>query len=77
MRDLLSREFPKDKPTGVVALTHLPGYGVPVDLLTIDVVALVFLVGLLRWHSGGGKTVSRREERIVGFLGRRCKKQKC
>ena len=76
-RDLSSREFPEDKPMGVIALTHLPGYGVPVDLLTIDVVALVFLVGLLRQHSCGGETVSRKEERIVGFLGRQRKKCKC
>ena len=69
-RHLLPREFPKDKPIGVVALTHLPGDGIPIDLLTVDMVALVFLVGLLRQHSGVGKTTSRKEERIVGILGR-------
>ena len=76
MRDLSPREFPEDEPTSVVALTHLPYDSISVDLLPVDVVALVLLDDLLRWHSCGGKTVSSGEERIVGFLGRQHKKRK-
>ena len=75
-RDLSPRKFPEDEPTGIVALTHLPRNGIPVDLFPVDVVALVFLVDLLRRHSCGDKTVSSGDERIVGFLGRRHKKRK-
>ena len=75
-RDLSPREFPEDEPTSVVALTHLPRDSIPVDLLPVDVVALVFLVDLLRRHSCGGETVSSGDEEIVGFLGRRHKKRK-
>ena len=69
-RDLSPREFPEDEPTSIVTLTHLPCDGIPVDLLFVDVVALIFLVDLLRRHSDGDKTVSSGDERIVGFLGR-------
>ena len=53
VRNLSPRELPEDEPMSIVALTHLPCNSIPVDLLPVDVVALVFLDDLLRRHCCG------------------------
>ena len=67
------RSVPPNKALCSVSLSSFPKDGVPVEVRPEDVVSLVIDNGpwnVYWWHSGGGKTVSRREERIVGFLGR-------
>ena len=73
MRDLLTRSVPPNVALCSIPCSSFSKDSVPVEVRPEDVVSLVIddsPWNIYWWHSGGGKMGSRREERIVGFLGR-------